>query len=214
MIRTFTTTLVAATAVCASTIAAHGAVLVGNDISHFDRSQNGDSVNVFYTNHVAMPGDGTVDAVHVAYQGGSGSMQSFQLIQLRSTGVEGEYTIVNMSDVLDLTGYTVDEVAVLSLGTPWEVLAGDIFGFYGAGIPFETLDNVDWDSNEQPTYYQAGFTWTYNVGDTFSLSDLPQLPSPDFDRDYGYGVAFVVPEPAHGAILGVGALVLLRLRRR
>ncbi len=213
MIRTLRTTIAAAV-VCATAVAAHGGSVIGNDLSHFDRSQNGDGVNVFHTNHVAMPKDGFVNAVHVAYQGGSGSMQSFQLIQLRPTGVPGEYTVVNVSNALDLTGYTVDEIAVLSLGTQWQVQAGDIFGFYGAGIPYETLDNVDWNSNEQPTYYQAGFTWTYNAGDTFSLSDLPQLPSPDFDRDYGYGVAFVVPEPAHGAILGVGALVLLRLRRR
>ena len=210
MIRRLKTTFAAAALVCTTAVTVQAAI-IGNDVTVFDRGQPGDGSKVFHTNHIGMPNDGFVDAVLVSYQGGSGTNQTFSLIQLRPTGVDHEYTLVNMSDVFDLTGFTAGELAVLSLDAPWAVEVGDIFGFYGSGIAFETVE-TDWPLNRQPTYHESGgLIWTHSVGDTLSLGNLPALPSPTFDRDYGYAVSFI-PEPVSLALLGLGALAMLRRR--
>jgi FtsP/CotA-like multicopper oxidase with cupredoxin domain len=110
--------------------------------------------------------------------------QKFHAYVLRPTGVADEYDVVFDSGELTVPALSgvASELASYPAG-PFAVLAGDVLGFYGAGIPVDTNVGLDRFSYPAPAAPAQGDTVTFG-GAGF----------PDFGqaRTYGFGASVAV----------------------
>ena len=189
---------------------AEGSIAVGNALT--PRAFDSDGMyGLFATNYEAMPADGTVDSVSIHYQG---SNSTFDVYQLRPTGNPDEYEVVYNSGTIAPFG-AVNQVESFPLPDgPIDVLAGDIFAHYGAGIPYSNAGEINAD-NPHPIF-GLGAADDPQVGDLLTISDTEGSSTRgDFpvlshlSRDYAMAVnVVVVPEPSTVALALTGLIAL------
>ncbi len=121
----------------------------------------------------------------------------FHAYVLRPTGNPSQYTVVYDSGQLTVPALAdplVSEVATFPVAPAVAVLAGDVVGFYGQGIPVDTGVTVNPDilSTPAPTAPVQGIT--------LALGD-PGFPNFSQDRTYSFSamVTPTVPAPSTGA---------------
>ena len=125
--------------------------------------------------------------------------QKFHAYVLRPTGVANDYDVVFDSGELTVPALSgaASELATYTVG-PVAVEAGDVLGFYGAGIPVDTLVGLDRFSYPAPAAPAQGDTVTFGSA---GFPDFGQA------RIYGFGANVAVTA---GATQATGH----RLRRR
>ena len=121
----------------------------------------------------------------------------FHAYVLRPTGVANEYDVVSDSGELtvpDLSG-VASELATYPAGNI-PVQAGDVLGFYGAGIPVDTLTGLDRFSYPAPVAPAQGATITFGS---------PEFPDFGQARTYSFGASVTTiagPVQATGTVYG------------
>ena len=110
--------------------------------------------------------------------------QKFHAYVLRPTGVADEYDVVFDSGELTVPALSgvASELATYPVG-PVAVQAGDVLGFYGAGIPVDTLVGLDRFSYPAPAAPAQGDTVTFGSA---GFPDFGQA------RTYGFGASVAV----------------------
>ncbi len=198
---------------------ADGSIAVGSALTPRDFASDGSPL-VFFTNYEAMPDDGTVDSVSVFFQA---SNNTFEVHQLRPTGNADEYQVVYSSGTIIPFG-TADQIESFPFPDgPVDVLAGDIFGHYGRGIPYSSVGGTNAD-NAHPIFFPIEADAAPQLGDLLTISDVVGGSSrgafpirTDLSRDYAMAVNFLpVPEPSTAvlALAGLCALALAISSRR
>jgi FtsP/CotA-like multicopper oxidase with cupredoxin domain len=127
---------------------------------------------------------------------------TFHAYVLRPTGVADEYLVVadsGLQTVPALADPAVSEIATYDV-TDIPVAAGDVIGFYGAGIPVDTLTGADIFSFPAPTAPVEGATLT--VGS-------PDFPLYGQAREYSFAASVidtsaVVPLTSAAAVVSGG----------
>ena len=118
--------------------------------------------------------------------------QKFHAYVLRPTGVANDYDVVFDSGELTVPALSgvASELAAYPVG-PVAVQAGDVLGFYGAGIPVDTLVGLDRFSYPAPAAPVQGDTVTFGSA---GFPDYGQA------RTYGFGASVAVTrrrDPGH-----------------
>ncbi|NJD75549.1 MAG: hypothetical protein FIB08_00445 [Candidatus Methanoperedens sp.] len=108
----------------------------------------------------------------------------FYAYVLRPTGTPNQYQIVFNSSLLTVTTPStpgISEIATFPVG-PFNVLAGDVIGFYGQGIPLDVGTGTDILSYPAPAPPADGSTITLGVNPGF----------PIYSQDRNYAIAATV----------------------
>ncbi len=121
----------------------------------------------------------------------------FHAYVLRPTGVANEYDVVSDSGELTVPALSgvASELATYPAGNI-PVQAGDVLGFYGAGIPVDTLTGLDRFSYPAPTAPAQGTTITFGS---------PEFPDFGQARTYSFGASVTTiagPVQATGTVYG------------
>lgn len=112
---------------------------VGNDLTA--RSASGDgATNVFYSNFVGMPIDGTVDSVGIFNMHSSGS---FDFFHLRPQSGGTAFQILSNLGTFVPNSTLSNTIQTFTFGSPVSVQAGDWFAHYGNGIPFSDAGGLN-----------------------------------------------------------------------
>jgi hypothetical protein len=163
--------------------------LVGNALS--SRSKGGDdATNVFYSNFVGMPIDGTVDSVSIWNQGKAGS---FDFYHLRPQSGGTAFQILdNVGAFTPNTGLS-GTVESFSLPSAVSVQAGDWFAHYGNGISWSKAGETNAD-NPHPLYLwgSAAISSAITNGTTINIDgSTPGYGRTSYNRDYAWAVNLV-----------------------
>ncbi|MDZ7615669.1 MAG: PEP-CTERM sorting domain-containing protein, partial [Patescibacteria group bacterium] len=162
--------------------------VLGNDTATDRAVVEDGSTAVFWTNAYGAPVAGTVSEVTLRFQGQSGS---FELFQLRPTGVANQYNVIARSGGITPSGTAGEELTYAFPGgtgaaTVFHLQPGDMLGHYGQGMPFTIKSNTAATHNNQYMYTTApsapsgvitlggsGFPRSANLADYAWSVDLP-----------------------------------------
>lgn len=155
--------------------------VLGNETAT-DRATTGDSgSNVFWTNAYGAPVAGTVSEVTLRFQGQSGS---FELFQLRPTGVANQYNVIARSGGITPSGTAGEELTYAFPGgtgaaTAFHLQPGDMLGHYGNGLASTLNSNTVAVHNSQHIY---------SLSNAPALSSTLALGTGGERRDYAWSV--------------------------
>ena len=160
---------------------------------------------------VVLPGavlpEGTLDTFEVWNQTTPGSSPNvsagnlFHAYVLRPTGNPNEFTVVYDSGELTMPPSTNPAGEVASFPADVAVLAGDVIGFYGQGIPVDVGGGSDILSYPATANPDGVTPQAPALDATLTLGTDPAFPI--FSQDRTYSFAAVVTPPGTGA--GAGA---------
>ncbi len=182
------------------------AVLIGNQLLERNYPSDG-AQDVFFSNLVGMPADGTVPSVSTFYQGQSGT---FNIFQLRPTGVPDQFSVVYDSGTITSDGNAGEVISLPFPNGPADVLAGDIFAHVGRGIPYSDAGGLN-AANALPIFYPVplasiptvGSGGTLTVSATGGSSTAGDFPfRGDLVRDYAWAVNLLTGDLVPGDVDG------------
>jgi hypothetical protein len=182
------------------------AVLIGNQLAERAFPSDG-AQDVFFANMVGMPADGTVPAVSIFYQGTSGT---FNVFQLRPTGVPDQFSVVYDSGTITSDGIAGEIVSLPFPNGATDVLAGDIFAHVGRGIPYSDAGALN-ATNALPIFYPVPLTsipavgsgGTLTISATGGSSTAGDFPfRGDLIRDYAMSVTLETDQLIPGDVDG------------
>jgi len=178
----------------------------------------GSTNHLFLHTGIVVPLPGTLTML-TSREDGDENSEEFNLLVMRPTGTENEFTIAARQQLFDdvppattgTTSYALNNLAVQ---------AGDVLAHFWdmqnpGSIPFsndpEGDTNTIWDGTESAAGHAASSgpqSGDLEVGDTFAFVENGGV------RDYWFNVTHV-PEPSMLVLAGMGTLVvLLRIRRQ
>lgn len=174
--------------------------VLGNNTAT-QRDLNGDSdTGVLWTNAYGAPVAGTVSEVELRFQGNS---NSFELFQLRPSGVLNQFEVIARSGSITPSG-TPDTTQTYAFpggagaAAEFHLQPGDMLGHYGQGLPFTTGSNTVAAHNNQHIYYNSPSSPSINSTITLGGSGFPQYSQ---RRDYAWSVDL----PGFVETVGAGA---------
>jgi|GEM_PF-2259448 len=159
--------------------------------SRTDAATDTATVPIFYTNGVAMPGPGRVDAVTLPLQSAAQLELEFHLFLMRPLPDGETFQVVADTGAITVTGSTGGLATFPFPNGPILVQAGDLFYHYGRGIPFDAGQG-----NALPIWYPCPIPPI--VDEPLSLAfGNPDFPlRDDLIRDYAWAVHYAAGGPA------------------
>ena len=182
---------------CATAAKAYPVGVLGNDTSTHRTNSSDGVTTVFWTNAYGAPVAGTVSEVTVRYQGDSGS---FELFQLRPTGLPEQYSVIARSGSITPSGTSGTILTYAFPGgsgaaTEFHLQPGDMLAHYGRNLPY-TLDTHSAAlGNHQRICFPVNTA--PSVNGTISFSDYGGTTRRDF--------AWSVELPGFVETIGAGA---------